>query len=257
MLKCFDLTGQVIAVTGASKGLGRAFAKAIAASGAIVVGIARVEEELQSLQAEIQAQGNQFVYFVADITDEARIQSIVEHCMETYGKIDALVNNAGSGRVHTPFEDIEVSQWQRTMENNLTGTFICCKHFGRAMIARQRGKIVNVASMSGIIANKNVHCGPYEVSKLGLVALTKSLAGEWAQHHITVNALAPGYIATDRNQKFFDSNPEFTKMALDMIPVGRMPVPDEISGVMVFLCSEASNYVNGAVLVMDGGYTVW
>lgn len=257
MLPVFDLTGKVMVVTGASKGLGRAFAKALAASGASVLGMARNREELESLRDEIAASGGIFDLAVADIVDEDAVQAAVAFCLERFGPPDALVNNAGLGRVNKPFEDIETAEWRRTVDNNITGTFICCKYFGREMIKLQKGKIVNLASMSGIIANKGVHCGPYEVSKLGVVALTRSLASEWCKHHITVNALAPGYIATDRNSRFFADNPEWTKFALDLIPVGRMPVPDELGGAMVFLCSAASDYMNGAVLVMDGGYTVW
>ncbi|MDR3247878.1 MAG: SDR family oxidoreductase [Treponema sp.] len=260
MPSCFDLSGKTIVVTGASKGLGRAFAKALAAAGARVLGISRSRDELESLKLEIagnNSPGGSFEYRILDITDEQAVAGAAEEWGDAYGRIDALVNNAGTGRVNKAFENIEVAEWQATLTNNLTGTFICCKHFGRRMIKQQGGKIINLASMSGIIANKGVHCGPYEVSKLGMVALTKSLAGEWASHHITVNALAPGYIATERNSRFFEANPEFTRQALDMIPVGRMPVPDEIGGVMVFLCSAASDYMNGAVLVLDGGYTVW
>ena len=257
MLSCFDLTGRVAVVTGASKGLGRAFAKALAASGASVLGLARNQAELEELKGEITATGGIFDLFVADILDEEAIQKAVAFCLERFGPPDALVNNAGLGRVNKPFEDIETAEWRRTVDNNITGTFICCKYFGREMIKRGKGKIVNLASMSGLIANKGVHCGPYEVSKLGVVALTRSLASEWCKHHITVNALAPGYIATDRNSRFFEANPEWTKFALDLIPVGRMPVPDELGGAMVFLCSDASDYMNGAVMVMDGGYTIW
>ncbi len=257
MLPVFDLTGKVMVVTGASKGLGRAFAKALAASGASVLGMARNREELEALRDEITDAGGRFDFAVADIVDEDAVQAAVAFCLERFGPPDVLVNNAGLGRVNKPFEDIETAEWRRTVDNNITGTFICCKYFGREMIKRQKGKIVNLASMSGIIANKGVHCGPYEVSKLGVVALTRSLASEWCKHHITVNALAPGYIATDRNSRFFEANPEWTKFALDLIPVGRMPTPDELGGAMVFLCSAASDYMNGAVLVMDGGYTVW
>ena len=217
----------------------------------------RAREDLESLRGEITADGKTFDCFVADILDEEGIQNAVAFCLDRFGPPDILVNNAGLGRVNKPFEDIEVAEWRRTVDNNITGPFICCKYFGREMIRRGKGKIVNLASMSGIIANKGVHCGPYEVSKLGVVALTRSLASEWCRHHITVNALAPGYIATERNSRFFDANPEWTKAALDLIPVGRMPVPDELGGAMVFLCSDASDYMNGAVLVMDGGYTVW
>ncbi|GHV13487.1 oxidoreductase [Spirochaetia bacterium] len=257
MLSCFDLTGKVTVVTGASKGLGRAFASALASSGAQVLGIARNREELESLKGEIQAAGGLFDYRAADITDEKAIRDAAAYCVKSFGRVDVLVNNAGSGRVNKPFEEINLSEWQATLTNNLTGTFLCCKHFGIEMIRQKGGKIINLASMSGIIANKGVHCGPYEVSKMGMVGLTKALAGEWAAHHITVNALAPGYIATERNSRFFEAHPEFTRLALDMIPVGRMPKPDELGGLMVFLCSDAGNYMNGAVLVADGGYTVW
>lgn len=257
MLECYNLTGRVAVVTGSSKGLGRAFAKALAKAGASVFGIARCKEELISLKEELDQVSSSFDYYVADLTDEESVSDAVSRCIKIFGKVDILVNNAGSGRVNIPFEDISLEQWRKTIDNNLTSAFLCCKHFGREMIRQKSGKIVNLASMSGMIANKGVHCGPYEVSKLGMVALTKSLASEWAKHHINVNALAPGYIATERNSSFFEANAEFTKLALDMTPVGRFPVPDELGGTIVYLCSDASNYMNGAVLLVDGGYTVW
>ncbi|MDR2390167.1 MAG: SDR family oxidoreductase [Planctomycetota bacterium] len=257
MLPCFDLTGRTAVVTGAGKGLGRAFSKAIAASGASVLGLSRTREDLQILKEEIAAAGGKFDLFVADILDELAIQAAVAFCLDRFGPPDVLVNNAGLGRVNKPFEEITTAEWRRTVDNNITGTFICSKYFGLEMVRRKRGKIVNLASMSGLIANKGVHCGPYEASKLGIVALTRSLASEWCAHGVTVNALAPGYIATRRNGEFFASHPEFTRKAIEMIPVGRIPTPDEIAGVMVFLCSDASNYMNGAVLVLDGGYTIW
>jgi len=256
MLPCFDLSGLVIVLTGASKGLGRAFAEALAASGATVLGISRNQEDLASLKREIESKGGIFEYKLASIIDENAIKEAADFCTEKFGKVDVLVNNAGTGRVNKPFEDITVDEWNASMENNLTGTFICCKYFGQKMIMQKRGKIVNLSSMSGFIANAGVHCGPYEVTKHGIVALTKSLASEWAEHNITVNALAPGYIATDRNQKFFDANPAFAKTARDMTLIGRIPPPSELGGAMVFLCSDASNYMNGAVLLLDGGYCV-
>lgn len=257
MLECYNLAGRVAVVTGASKGLGRAFAKALAEAGASVFGIARCREELISLKEELEQKKQIFDYFIADLTDENCVCSAVYKCIDIFGRVDILVNNAGSGRVNIPFEDISLEQWRKTMDNNLTSAFLCCKHFGREMIRQKSGKIVNLSSMSGMIANKGVHCGPYEVSKLGMVALTKSLASEWAKHHINVNALAPGYIATERNSRFFEMNTDFTKLALDMIPAGRLPAPDELGGTIVYLCSDASNYMNGAVLLVDGGYTVW
>ncbi|MDR3078317.1 MAG: SDR family oxidoreductase [Planctomycetota bacterium] len=256
-LPCFDLSGRTAVVTGAGKGLGQAFAKALAASGASVLGISRNRPDLEKLKDEIGAAGGKFDFFLADILDEPAIREAAGFCLSRFGPPDALVNNAGLGRVNKPFEEITTEEWRRTVDNNLTGTFICSKYFGLEMIKRKKGKIVNLASMSGIIANKGVHCGPYEVSKLGIVALTRSLASEWCGHGITVNALAPGYIATKRNSEFFAAHPDFTREAVSRIPVGRIPVPDEIAGAMVFLCSDASDYMNGAVLVLDGGYTVW
>ncbi|MDR1534051.1 MAG: SDR family oxidoreductase [Planctomycetota bacterium] len=257
MANFFDLTGRTAVVTGASKGLGRAFAKALAAAGASVFGLSRDQGELDGAKDEIAAAGGVFEPFAADILDESAIQKAVARCLDRFGPPDALVNNAGLGRVNKPFEEITTAEWRRTVDNNVTGTFICSKYFGLEMIRRKRGKIVNLASMSGLIANKGVHCGPYEVSKLGIVALTRSLASEWCAHGVTVNALAPGYIATKRNSEFFASHPEFTRQAIAAIPVGKIPTPDEIAGVMVFLCSSASDYMNGAVLVLDGGYTIW
>lgn len=257
MLKCFDIAGKTAMVTGGSKGLGKVFAGALAKSGANLFLVARNARELEAAAREIEGLGAPCGYMAADITSAGQIEAAVDRCVERFGGIDILVNNAACGRVDLPPEDTSLEQWNAVINTNLTGSFLCAKAVGRQMIRQQSGKIINIASMSGVIVNKGVHTGSYEVSKHGVIGLTRSLAVEWVKHNIQVNALAPGCIMTQLNRDYFDEHPDALRTYVDATPMGRIGFPEELEGAIAFLASPASSFMCGSVVIVDGGYTCW
>ncbi len=257
MLKCFDLTGETAIVTGAAKGLGRVFAKALAAAGANVFLLGHGADGMKELAAEIRELGVQCGWSLADITSRQDVENAVKACMQQFGKIDILVNNAGTRRVNIPPQETTLPQWNQVMDVNVTGSFLCAQAVGREMIRRRKGKIVNISSISGFVINQGVHGGSYDVSKQAIVGLTRALAAEWAPYRINVNAIAPGYFNTDPNRDFFKQDPAFYKQAVSLIPAQRIGEPEELAGAVVFLSAKSSDYMQGAVLVIDGGYTIW
>lgn len=257
MLKCFNLTGEAAIVTGAAKGLGRVFAKALAESGADIYLLGRGEDRMRKVAEEIKDMGVQCAWRYGDITNKKEVETGVLDCIKRFGKVDILVNNAGAPRSNIPPEQTTLDEWNQVIETNITGSFICAQAVGKEMIKRRKGKIINLASISGFIINKGVHGGSYDVSKQAVVGLTRALSAEWAQYNINVNAIAPGYFLTDPNKNFFKKDPDFCKMALSMIPAQRFGNPEELSGAVVFLSSAASDYMHGSILVIDGGYTIW
>ena len=257
MLNCFDLVGETAIVTGAAKGLGRVFAKALAKAGADIYLMGRGEAGLQETANQVISIGRQCFWRYVDITNQKEVVDCIGDCIDRFGKIDILINNAGAPRLNISPEETTLEQWKQVLDVNISGSFLCAQAAGREMIRRKKGKIVNLASISGFIINKGVHGGSYDVSKSAVVGMTKALAAEWAQHNINVNAIAPGYFLTDPNIKFFKEDPEFYKMALSLIPAKRIGDPRELEGAVVFLSSKASNYMHGSTLIIDGGYTVW
>jgi NAD(P)-dependent dehydrogenase (short-subunit alcohol dehydrogenase family) len=254
--KYFDLTGKHALVTGASKGLGRVFARALAEAGSTTILLARNKENIKEVASEI-SEINDCHWYSADITNEEQIKKVVTDVIKKTSKIDILVNNAGTSRINIPPEKTSLEEWKFPIETNLTGTFICSQIVGREMIKRHRGKIINLASIAGSIINKGVHGGAYDCSKLAIVSLTRALAVEWAQYNIQVNAIAPGYFLTDPNKKFFELDPDFYKTVIEMTPLKRIGRPEELSGVVIFLASDATNFMTGQVVTIDGGYTLW
>jgi gluconate 5-dehydrogenase len=257
MLSCFDLTGRAAVVTGAGRGLGRVFAEALAKSGVRLFIIGRNTEPLAKAAEEIRALGAECAWFQADIRDEAAIQRACDECVKIYGGVDILVNNAASPRINKVPEDTSLAEWDEVLNINLDGSFICAKVFGTQMIKQNRGRIINLASMSGLIINKGVSGGSYETSKFAVIGLTKHLAVEWAKYNINVNALAPGYFMTQPNREFFDKEPEKLAQFAESTPMGRIGEPKELEGAIVFLASDAASFMTGSVLVVDGGFTCW
>jgi len=253
VIKMFSLKGQVALVTGAGRGLGREMAIALAEAGADVavvdidVGTAReTEKEIEKLGRESRA-------ISADISKEKDVRSMVKKVKATFGRIDILVNNAGVVNNY-PAEKMRKKDWDRVMEIDATGVFLCSKEAGKEMIKQKKGNIINIASMSGIIANTPQPQVHYNSAKAAVIMLTKSLAAEWARYNIRVNAIAPGYMGTEMVRRVIS---EYGKYWFPLIPMGRIGKQEEIRGPVVFLASSASSYVTGSVLVMDGGYTVW
>lgn len=255
VLDKFSLTGQVGIVTGGGQGLGKTFCQAFAESGAdIVVAEINAETGPQTV-AELEAQGHHALFVQTDVRDEKSVADMVDAALERFGKIDFLMNNAGIVQ-HLEAEDVAVAGWREVIDVNLTGVFLCSQAVGRHMIARKQGCIINIASMSGLIVNIPQPQASYNASKAAVIHLTKSLASEWAPHNIRVNAIAPGYMNTAMAAPFFE-DPAYGGVWIDAIPMKRPGEPEELGPVAVFLASEASSYMTGATVVVDGGYTIW
>lgn len=255
VLDKFSLAGDVGIVTGGGQGLGRVFCHAFADVGADVV-IAEVNPETGPATAdEIRAKGRRALFVQTDVRERDSVEAMVDQTLAEFGKIDFLMNNAGITKWGDA-EEVTEEDWRDVFDVNLNGLFFCCQAVGRYMIERRHGRIINIASMSGLIVNRPQPQASYNASKAAVIHLTKSLAAEWAQYNVRVNAIAPGYMATAMATPFFD-DPDYGDVWIDSIPMKRPGEPEELGPMAVFLASEASSYVTGAVMVVDGGYTVW
>jgi len=248
MNSLFDLTGKVAIVTGGSTGLGAGMSLGLAEAGADVVLVDRVSSSETEL--EIKTMGRQSMVIVADLLKRESPGEIMKKVIERFGKIDILINNAGIIR-RTPAADFSETDWDEVMTINARSVFFMCQLAGREMLKQKRGKIINVASLLSF--QGGILVPSYAASKAAVAQITKSLANEWAQLGININAIAPGYMATN-NTKALREDPARSKAILDRIPAGRWGKPDDLKGAAVFLASPASDYVNGHVLVVDGGW---
>jgi len=255
VLDAFSLEGQVGIVTGGGQGLGKVFCHAFAEAGADVV-VAEINPETSPQTAEeAKRKGRRALFVETDVSDRASVQQMVDRTLAELGQIDFLMNNAGI-TMWEEVEEVSEKDWRAVLDVNLNGVFFCSQAVGQHMIERGRGRIINIASMSGLIVNRPQGQASYNTSKAAVIHLTKSLAAEWARHNIRVNAIAPGYMATPMAQPFFD-DPEYGGVWIEAIPMKRPGEPEELGPAAVFLASEASSYVTGAVLVVDGGFTLW
>ena len=255
--KMTSLEGKVSIVTGASKGLGASFAEMLAKAGSDVVITCRHFKDLEATAAAIRNSGRKVLKIECDITAEDQVKSMVEQAYDEFGKIDILVNNAATGRVNLPPQETTLEQWSSVIQTNVTGPFLCSREVGKVMIKQKKGKIINIASMSGYIINKYFHGGSYDISKSSVVALTKALAVEWAPYNINVFAVAPGYYYTDPNRRWFESNEEVYQKVTDMIPLKKLGDIKELAGLIACLASDITNYMTGSTILIDGGYTIW
>ena len=246
----FDLSGRTALVTGCRRGIGKAAAVALAAAGADVVGVSASLEPESEVAAEVEALGRNFRSYRCDFADRAAVYELVASVRRDVGVVDVLVNNAGTiGRA--PAAEHLDEMWDRVLEVNLTAQFVLSRELGQDMLARGRGKIVFVASLLSFQGGITVP--GYAASKSGLAGLTKALANEWAGAGVNVNAVAPGYVATDNTQALRD-DPVRREQILVRIPAGRWAEPEDIAGAIVFLSSTAADYVHGVVLPVDGGW---
>lgn len=249
----FDLSGKTAVVTGATRGLGRAFARALAEAGANVVVVGRDAGAAQEVKAELAGLGAQSLTVLADITRRAEIERTLAESVAHFGQVDILVNNAGTC-VHRPALEVTDQEWRQVMDVNVDALWVASQVFGAHMVARGAGNIVNVGSISAQIVNRPQWQPGYNASKAAVHQLTKSLAAEWAPHGVRVNALAPGYVKTEMAPV---DEPRFRRHWIEDAPMQRYASPDELGPAMVFLASDASSFMTGSVLVMDGGYTVF
>lgn len=252
-----ELSGLSALVTGGGTGIGLAIAKRFHDEGAFVTICGRRAHVLREAALAIHPEGERVLAFAADITAEAEVAALVERAVEKAGRLDILVNCAGPMRIHKTPEDTSLAEFREAIDTNIVGAFLCCREAGKAMMRQGGGRIINLSSMSGSIVNRFVHGGSYEISKAGMNMLTKTLAVEWAKHGIRVNAIAPGYYATEPNVEYFREHPEAAKQILDLIPTGKFGQLEELTRLAVFLASPEVDYMTGSIVGIDGGYTAW
>jgi len=253
-MELFSLKNKTAIVTGGNQGIGFAIAKGLASVGATVVIANRRAAEGQQAAELLKKEGYSAVAVATDVSEISSIKNLVSEVIGKYQKIDILVNNAGV-IVRTPPEEITEDEWNFVFDINLKGMFFCCQLVGKEMIKRKKGKIINVSSNVSEVAMPGRSI--YSVSKAGVAHLTRALALEWAKKGININALGPGPTITDINKKYFDENPRDLQDRIDSIPMARIGQPMDHVGAAIFLASDASNFITGQNLLVDGGSTIW
>ena len=245
----FDLSGRVAIVTGASRGLGEAFARALAGAGADLVITSRDVSRLRPFQRELEAQGRRVVPVGLDVRDEDSIRLMADAAQDAFGRIDVLVNNAGCN-VRKRALEVSWDDWNLVLDTNLRGAFFVAQAVARYMMPRGAGRIVNIGSVTSVFGYAGL--GPYGASRGGIRQLTMSLADDWGPHGITVNCLAPGWFRTEQNKVLYD-DAEWVEYLVDRIPLKRPGRPEDLAGAVIFLASDASAYITGQTLLVDGG----
>lgn len=252
-MNMFDLTGKIAIVTGGNQGIGLGITRGLAGAGATVVIANRRAAEGQKAAAALQKEGFNVIAIPTDVSQKASAAAMVGKVMDEYKKIDILVNNAAV-MIRKPLEDFEENEWDTILNTNLRGLFLCCQLVGREMIKRKKGKIINISSILSQIVQPGR--GVYATGKAGVSQLTRALALEWSKYGINVNAIGPGLTITPINEKYFGENPDELKKTINTIPIGREAYPVDYAGTAVFLASDASDYVTGQTLLVDGGMTI-
>jgi NAD(P)-dependent dehydrogenase (short-subunit alcohol dehydrogenase family) len=248
----FDLTGRKAFVTGASRGIGQAIAVALAQAGADLALVARGEEGLAATAKQITDCGREAHIIAADVTRQDSVEDAITAAIRALGHVDVVVNNAGGSNFAVPFLDLRLAGWDKIIRLNLDSAMYVCHAIGDHLVGRGKGSVINVASVAGLIGSPFL--APYGAAKAGLISLTKTLAVEWAARGVRVNALCPGWTATDLNRNLWDDDTA-GKATVTTVPMQRWGRAEEMTGPAVFLASDASSYMTGQVLVVDGGQT--
>jgi NAD(P)-dependent dehydrogenase (short-subunit alcohol dehydrogenase family) len=245
-----NLTSKTAVIIGGTSGIGRALALGLAQAGANVVATGRREERVRSVAREIEARGRKSLAVAADVGNRSSLEAFYEAVAAEFGQVDILINSAGTTK-KTPTLEVSEEEWSQIFETNLTGMLRACQVFGRRMIARNYGRIINIASLAS--SRGFFQVAAYAASKAGVVSLTQTLAVEWAKHGVCVNAIAPGVFRTDMNQALLDGTPRGQEFLL-RTPMGRFGNIEELVGAAIFLASDAASFVTGQVLAVDGGF---
>jgi len=246
----FCLEGKIAVVTGGTSGIGRALSLGLADAGADVIATARRQQQVDETAAEIEARGRKTLRATADVCDRASLEALLEATLDHFGKVDILVNCAGKIK-RTPTLTVPEEEWTDILNTNLTGTLRACQVFGKPMLDRGYGRIVNIASLNSFVALNEV--AAYAASKAGIASLTRSLAVEWSKRGVTVNAIAPGVFRTDLNASLLDSTPRGQELLM-RTPMGRFGKTEELVGAAIYLASDAASFVTGQTIVVDGGF---
>ena len=251
------LEGKKAVITGGGSGIGLEIASRFLREGADVLIAGRTLERLEEARNSLEFDPRRILVARADIADETEVRQMFASARDSWGTVDILINNAGAMRVNKPLTDTSLEEWRRVMDTNIHGTFLCSREAARIMKESGKGKIVNISSMSGFIANKYFHPGSYEVSKSAHAMLTKVFALELAEHRIAVNAIAPGYYDTQPNRDFFIDNADLNRKIMDMIPKGNLGTLEELGHLATYLSADETEYLTGQTIIIDGGYTIW
>ena len=258
VLDRFRLDGKRLFITGGSRGLGREMALAIADAGADVILTGRDEASLEKTASDVRSFGRDCTTIQADIADMADCERACRETLDQHGPVDILINNVGGRRVPTPTAEMPLEVWQQILDLNLTSTFLTTKLIGGAMVERDTGgRVINIASISGMVVNRGIGGRSYETSKAAVIQFTRATATDWAPDGVTVNAICPGGFMTEPNVKWAAENPDIISTFKDQIPMGDFGQPEDMGPLAVYLASDAARYVTGASFVIDGGYTLW
>jgi NAD(P)-dependent dehydrogenase (short-subunit alcohol dehydrogenase family) len=258
VLDRFRLQNKRLLITGGSRGLGREMALAIAEAGADVVLIARDADNLAATADDIRRLGRHAATLQADVSRPDDCRDACQQALGDHGPFDILINNVGGRRFNIPTAQLPLDKWQEILDLNLTTTFVGTKIVGGAMVARgQGGRIINVASISGMIVNRGIGGRTYETSKAAVIQFTRATAADWAPHRVTVNAICPGFFMTDPNRRWAREHPKLFEMYQEQIPMGDFGQAEDLGPLAVYLASDAARYITGATIVIDGGYTLW
>lgn len=254
----FRLDGKRLFITGGSRGLGREMALAIADAGADVLLVGRDADSLAHTAADVRALGRQAWTIAADVGQTDDCERACDEALRAHGPFDILVNNVGGRRENIPTVDMPLEKWRALVDLNLTSAFLCTQKIGGAMVSRgQGGRVINIASINAFVAGRGIAGRHYETCKAALVQFTRATAADWAPHRVTVNAICPGGFMTEPNQRWSKLHPEVIATFRSQIPMGDFGQPEDLGPLAVYLASDASRYMTGASLVIDGGYTLW